>query len=119
MIRNTLLAIVFAFIIIAVNLHSEVVHIPLFFVFIAALILGYLQPQKGWMSVIQLAISIFAGFYLSKFLGLTPIKFSVFQFITYISPLPCLFGGFMGSYFNKAINQNDDRRRTKNRRSVD
>jgi hypothetical protein len=119
MIRNTLLAIVFTIIIIAVNLHSEVVHIPLFFVFIAALILGYLQPQKGWISVIQLAISIFAGFYLSKFLGLTPIKFSVFQFITYISPLPCLFGGFMGSYFNKAINQNDDRKRTKNRRSVD
>jgi hypothetical protein len=36
MIRNTLLAIVFTIIIIAVNLHSEVVHIPLFFVFIAA-----------------------------------------------------------------------------------
>jgi hypothetical protein len=119
MIRNTLLAVVFTIIIIAVNLHSEVVHIPLFFVFIAALILGYLQPQKGWMSVIQLAISIFAGFYLSKFLGLTPIKFTVFQFITYISPLPCLFGGFMGSYFNKAINQNDDRKRPTNRRSVD
>jgi hypothetical protein len=103
MIRNTLLAIVFAVIIVAINLRSEVVHIPLFFVFIAALILGYLQPQKGWMSVIQLAMSIFAGFYLSKFLGLTPAKFTVFQFITYISPLPCLFGGFMGSYFKKAM----------------
>jgi hypothetical protein len=119
MIRNTLLAVVFTIIIIAVNLHSEVVHIPLFFVFIAALTLGYLQPQKGWMSVIQLAISIFAGFYLSKFLEFTPIRFTIFQFITFISPLPCLFGGFMGSYFNKAINQNDNRRRTKNRRSVD
>jgi hypothetical protein len=119
MIRNALLTIIFAVIIVAVNLHSEVVHIPLFFVFIAALILGYLQPQKGWISVIQLAVSIFAGFYLSKFLGLTPIRFTIFQFITYISPLPCLFGGFMGSYFNKAINQNDDRKRPKNRRSVD
>jgi hypothetical protein len=119
MIRNTLLAIVFTFIIIAINLHGEVIHVPLFFIFIAALILGYLQPQKGWISVIQLATSIFAGFYLSSFLGFTPIKFPVFQFITYISPLPCLFGGFMGSYFNKAINQNDDRRSTKNRRSVD
>ena len=116
MIRNTLLAIVFAIIIIAINLHSEVIHIPLFFVFISALILGYLQPQKGWISTLQLAMSIFAGFYLSKFVGLTPIKFTVFQFITYISPLPCLFGGFMGSYFNKAINQNDDRRGSKNRR---
>ncbi len=116
MIRNTLLAILFTVIIITVNLRSDVVHIPLFFTFISALILGYLQPQKGWISVIQLAISIFAGFYLCKFSGFTPIKFTVFQFITYVSILPCLFGGFMGSYFNKAINQNDDRRGSKNRR---
>jgi ABC-type xylose transport system permease subunit len=119
MIRNTFLAVGFAIVIIAINLHSDVVHIPLFFVFISALILGYLQPKKGWISVIQLAVSIFAGFYLSKVLGFAPLKFSVFQFITYISPLPCLFGGFMGSYFNKAINQNDDRRSPKNRGWMD
>ena len=115
MIRNTFLTSVFSLVIIAINLHSEVVHIPLFFVFIAALILGYLQPQKGWISVIQLIVSIFIGFYASKTVGFTPTKFTVFQFITYISPLPCLFGGFMGSYFNKAINQYDDRRSPKNR----
>jgi hypothetical protein len=115
MIRNTLLTIAFTFIIVAVNLHSDVVHIPLFFIFLGALILGYLQPKKGWISVIQLIVSIFAGFYLSKMVGLIPIKYSVFEFITYISPLPCLFGGFMGSYFNKAINQNDNRRGSKNR----
>ena len=115
MIRNTLLSFVFAIIIIAINLRSDVVHIPLFFIFILALILGYLQPEKGWISVIQLVVSIFLGFYASQMFNLTPTKYSVFEFITYISPLPCLFGGFMGSYFNKAINQNDDRRSTKNR----
>ena len=119
MIRNTILAVIFSIIIVAINLQSEVIHIPLFFVFIAALILGYLQPKKGWISVIQLAISIFAGFFISKLLGFNPIKFTVFQFITYISPLPCLFGGFMGSYFNKAINQHDNRRGTKNRGWMD
>jgi hypothetical protein len=119
MIRNTLLTISFTLIIVAVNLHSEVVHIPLFFIFLGALILGYLQPKKGWISVIQLAISIFAGFYVSKMIGITPTKYSVFEFITYISPLPCLFGGFMGSYFSKTINQNDDRRGTKNRGWMD
>ena len=115
MIRNTLLALLFTVIILVVNLHSDVVHIPLLFIFIFALILGYLQPQKGWISSLQLVGGIFAGFYLCNFLGFTPIKFTVFQFITYISPLPCLFGSFMGSYFNKAINQNDDRRSPKNR----
>ncbi len=115
MIRNTVLTIAFTIIIIAISLNSEVFHIALFFIFLAALILGYLQPQKGWISVIQLAFSIFVGFYVSKMIGLTPTKYSVFEFITYISPFPCLFGGFMGSYFNKTINQNDDRRSTKNR----
>lgn len=115
MIRNTLLTVVFTLIIVAINLNSQVVHVPLFFIFGGALTLGYLQPQKGWISTLQLAGSIFIGFYLSKSLGFTPTKYSTFEFVTYISPLPCLFGGFMGSYFNKTINQDDDRRSSKNR----
>ena len=62
MIRNTFLTIVFSLVIITINLQSELIHVPLFFVFIAALILGYLQPQKGWISGIQLVVSIFIGF---------------------------------------------------------
>ncbi len=119
MIRNTFLTIAFTLIIIVINLNSGVIHIPLFFIFSGALILGYLQPKKGWISALQLAFSIFVGFYVCKIVGLTPTKYSVFEFITYISPLPCLFGGFMGSYFNKTINQNDDRRGSKNRRWMD
>jgi hypothetical protein len=115
MIRNTLFTFVFTVIIVAINLQSEVIHIPLFFIFMGALILGYLQPQKGWISAIQLAASIFVGLYISKMIGLTPTKYAVLEFITYISPLPCLFGGFMGSYFSNTINQNDDRRGSKNR----
>ena len=114
MIRNSLLAIVFAVIVDTINFHSDVIHVPLFFIFIGAFILGYLQPRKGWMSSLQLAVSIFVGFYVCKISGLIPTKYSVFQFITYISPLPCLFGGFMGSYFSKTLNQNDDRRSSKN-----
>jgi len=115
MIRNTLLALLFTVNIVTISLYSDVVHIPLFFVFIAALILGYLQPKKGWISALQLIVGIFGGFFFCQLMAINPIKFAVFQFITYISPLPCLFGSFMGSYFNKAINQNDDRRSPKNR----
>lgn len=119
MIRNTLLALLFTVIIIAINLHSDVIHIPLLFIFIFALILGYLQPQKGWISALQLIGGIFVGFFLCQWMEIIPVKFTVFQFITYISPLPCLFGGFMGSYFSKTINQNDDRRSPKNRGWMD
>ena len=115
MIKNTLLTLVFTVIIVAINLYSEVFHVPLFFIFVGALILGYLQPQKGWISALQLAISIFIGFYVCKMFGVSPTKYTVFEYITYISPLPCLFGGFMGSYFSKTINQNDDRRGSENR----
>jgi hypothetical protein len=115
MIRNTLLASVFTGIIIAINLYSDVVHIPLLFIFIFALILGYLQPHKGWISALQLIVGIFVGFFWCQWMRIIPVKFTVFQFITYISPFPCLFGGFMGSYFSKTINQNDDRRSPKNR----
>ena len=115
MIRNILLALLFTVIIIGINLRSDVIHIPLLIIFIFALILGYLQPQKGWISALQLIVGIFIGFFLCQFMEIRPIKFSVFQFITYISPLPCLFGSFMGSYFNKAINQNDDKSSSKNR----
>lgn len=103
--RNTFIAVILALIITAVNLNSEVFHIPLLVIFLSTLSLGYLQPQKGWISVTQLAISIFIGFFSSKLLGFTPKNFPEFQFITYISPFPCLFGGYMGSYFSKIINQ--------------
>lgn len=119
MIRNTFLALLSTVIILVINLHSDVVHIPLLFIFIFALILGYLQPQKGWISALQLIVGIFVGFFLCQWMGISPVKFTVFQFITYISPFPCLFGSFMGSYFNKAINQNDDRRSPKNRGWMD
>ena len=115
MIRNTFLAVVFTIIIVAINLQSNVIHIPLLFIFLGAFTLGYIEPQKGWISALQLAVSIFVGFYICKIGGLTPTKYSVFEFTTYISPLPCLFGGFMGSYFSKTINQHDDRRGSKNR----
>ena len=115
MIRNTFLTLIFTIIIVAINLQSDVIHIPLLFIFLGSFILGYLQPQRGWISALQLAASIFVGFYMCKMSGLTPTKYSVFEFITYISPLPCLFGGFMGSYFSKTINQNDHRRSSKNR----
>lgn len=115
MIRNTILTLVFTVIIININLHSDVVHIPLFFVFLAALILGYLQPQKGLISALQLVVGIFTGFFFCQVTGINPLKFNLFQFITYISPFSCLFGSFMGSYFNKAINHNDDTRSPKNR----
>ncbi|MES2517839.1 MAG: hypothetical protein V4585_07005 [Bacteroidota bacterium] len=105
MIRNTIFALIAAAIIIAININSSVVHIPLLIIFISAITLGYLQPQKGWITAIQLVCSIFAGFFIIKLLGITPKSNNIFQFITYISPFPCLFGGFMGSYFNKTLNQ--------------
>ena len=105
MIRNSLLALIAAIIIISISLKSSVVHIPLLSIFISAIILGYLQPQKGWITALQLTISIFAGLFLSKIFGFSPKNINIFQFITYISPFPCLFGGFMGSYFHKTLNQ--------------
>ena len=82
MIRNTILTLVFTVIIIIINLHGDVVHIPLFFVFLAALILGYLQPKKGWISALQLIVGIFTGFLFCQLVGIIPAKSNVFQFIT-------------------------------------
>ena len=116
MIRNIILALIATSIIIVVNLNSATIHFPILITFACAIALGYLQPQKGWISILMLIGSIFIGFFFVKMIGFKPFNNSVFQFVTYIFPLPCLFGGFMGSFFNKAINQNDNRRSPKNRR---
>jgi hypothetical protein len=105
MIKNTFLALLAAVIIVLINLNTNVIHIPLLIVFIISIALGYLQPQKGWLTAIQLTISIFIGFFFTKTIGVKPQSNNIFEFITYISPLPCLFGGFMGSYFNKTLHQ--------------
>lgn len=105
MIRNTIFTLIATIIIVVVNLHSDVVHWPLFVILLSALSLGYLQPQKGWISAIQLTAGIFAGFFIAQLLGVSAKFPNINQFSTYISPLPCLFGGFMGSFFNKTIHQ--------------
>jgi hypothetical protein len=103
MIRNSVLTFIATIIIIAINLTADVVHLPLFAILVSAISLGYLQPQKGWISAIQLTAGIFAGFFIAQLLGYEAKHPNINQFSTYISPLPCLFGGFMGSFFKKAI----------------
>ncbi len=105
MLRNSILALLATVLILAINLNADVVHLPLFAILISAIGLGYLQPQKGWISAIQLTIGIFAGFFIAKLIGYEAKHPNINQFSTYISPLPCLFGGFMGSYFKKTIHQ--------------
>ncbi|MDR6560146.1 MULTISPECIES: hypothetical protein [Arcicella] len=105
MIRNTIVTIAATLVIIAVNLNADVVHWPLFVILLSALVIGYLEPKKGWISAIQLIVGIFAGFYLAQFLGIEAKFPNINQFSTYISPLPCLFGGFMGSFFSKTLHQ--------------
>lgn len=115
MIRNTFLVLVAVTTVIFMGLNSLTIHYTLFVTLLSAIVLGYLQPQKGWINVIELIVGIFVGYFACKLFGLRPLNNPTFQFITFISPFPCLFGGFMGSYFNKAITQDDDRRSPKNR----
>ena len=105
MIRNTFIVLVAVAIIIFVGLKSNTIHYPILSTLLSAILLGYLQPKKGWINALQLIVGIFAGYFTCKIFGLQPLNNTTFQFITFISPLPCLFGGFMGSYFSKAINQ--------------
>jgi hypothetical protein len=115
MIRNTFIVLVAVAIIIFIGLKSNTIHYPILSTLLSAILLGYLQPKKGWINALQLIVGIFAGYFACKIFGLQPLNNTTFQFITFISPLPCLFGGFMGSFFSNAINQNDNRRSPKNR----
>ena len=105
MIRNTFLVLLAVAIIISVGLKSDTIHFPMLSILFSCILLGYLQPKNGWINVIELTVGICAGYFACKIFGLQPLNNTTFQFITFISPLPCLFGGFMGSYFSKAINQ--------------
>jgi hypothetical protein len=105
MIRNIIVAIMASMLIIFVNLRAEVVHLPLLVILVSAMGLGYLQPQKGWILILLLIIGIFSGFLGCQLGSIQATKPSIQEFATYICPLPCLFGGFMGSYFNKTIHQ--------------
>jgi hypothetical protein len=105
MIRNTFVVLIAVVIIIFVGLKSNTIHYPLLSTLLFAILLGYLQPKKGWINAIELIVGIFAGYFVCKLFNIQPVNITTFQFITFISPLPSLFGGFMGSYFSKAINQ--------------
>jgi hypothetical protein len=103
MLKSILIAILGFFIITAILLNSDAVHLPLLAIMIIALGIGFSNPEKGWIIAISLISSLLAfGFYFEQ-LNLKPKDPKIISFICNISFLPILFGGFMGKYFKKAI----------------
>ena len=60
---------------------------------------SFILPDK----LILVAI-VFSLYFLFSFLEIHPKNIESETFATYISPLPALFGGFMGSFFQKTFN---------------
>jgi hypothetical protein len=103
MLKSLLIAIVGFFIITEVLLNSDGVHLPILSIMIIALIIGFINPNKGWIIAICLIICLLIfGFYFEQ-LNLSPKDPKIISFICNISFLPILFGGFMGRYFKKAL----------------
>jgi hypothetical protein len=103
MLKSLLIAIVGFFIITAVLLNSDAVHLPILSIMIIALGIGFTNPNKGWIIAIFLIICLLAfGYNFEKlyFIAKDP---KIISFICNISFLPILFGGFMGRYFKKAL----------------
>ena len=104
MIKNVILLIVSA-VVIALALYNSIsIHLPIISILACALIVGYFEPQKGWISSLILVAIVFSLHFLFSFLEIHPQNIESETFATYISPLPALFGGLMGSFFQKTFN---------------
>jgi hypothetical protein len=86
--------------------NTSTIHIPLLIILLISFGLGYQNPQKGWISTLAILVAIL-GFYflIGPLLDVKPQDPQSARFITYISPLPVLFGGLMGAYFKNTLSK--------------
>jgi hypothetical protein len=104
MLKSIIIAFLGFFIIVALLLNSDAVHVPLLAIMIIALGIGFTNPDKGWIIGICLIFSLlFFGYNFKKFDFMAKDP-KIISFICNISFLPILFGGYMGRYFKKALN---------------
>lgn len=103
MLKSIIIATLGFFIITAILLNVDAVHLPLLAIMIIALGIGFTNPDKGWIIAICLIISLFAFSYNFEKFNFEPKTPNLISFICNISILPILFGGFMGRYFKKAL----------------
>lgn len=101
MLKSILIVIVGFFIIVGTLLNADSMHLPILVIMLVAFGVGFTNPQKGWLIVIILIISLLIYGYYFEGLDLEPQKANLIHFICNISFLPILFGGFMGRYFRQ------------------
>ena len=101
MLKSILIVIVGFFIIVGTLLNADSMHMPILVIMLVAFGVGFTNPQKGWLIVIILIISLLIYGYYFEGLDLEPQKSNLIHFICNISFLPILFGGFMGRYFRQ------------------
>jgi hypothetical protein len=98
------LALITGALITLITTQSEAVHIPLLVNVVLSIVLGWLEPKKGWILAIFQIISIAVSYFVIQQTHLLSIvKPDIAQFVTYLSFAPTFAGSFMGSFFKRAI----------------
>lgn len=98
------LVIINAIIIIYVNFHSSAVHFPLLVSMALSMILGWVQPYKGWILAIGQVIFIAGLYFFVKESGILPIENKdIAEYVTLSSILTTFSGSLIGGMFKRNL----------------
>ncbi len=103
-IRNSIVSILFAVVILVITLYSESVHIPFLINMILSFLIGILEPKKGWILAIIQGVIVMAGYVLvMQFKVIHAVRPDLALFTTYFA-LPIAFtGSYLGGFLKRAI----------------
>lgn len=104
LIRDLLITILTSTLVAVACFYGPTVHLPFLVSLVAALGLGWLQPNKGWiLAIAQIVLTAVFYFLIAQFQWLTPFNTEATRFTALLQFFPVFTGSFLGAYIRRTF----------------
>ena len=103
-VRDLLLTVVLSVVVAAACFYGPTIHLPFLVGLIVGLLIGWLQPRKGWiLALLQVVLIIGWYFVIEAAHWLTPFDADATKFTALLQFFPVLVGGFLAGFIRRAF----------------
>ncbi|WP_273214558.1 hypothetical protein [Runella zeae] len=103
-VRDLLLTVVLSVVVAVACFYGPTIHLPFLVGLIVGLLIGWLQPRKGWiLALLQVGLIIGWYFVIEAAHWLTPFDADATKFTALLQFFPVLVGGFLAGFIRRAF----------------
>ena len=103
LIVNSGIVLVFSALVVAVIKGAESIHVPYIVAVLSAMVLGFVEPRKGWFLALLQCVCILAGYFLFTDLPESSAAQELENFSLYGSLILTFVASFLGGFIKRAL----------------